>query len=90
MKIKNADGQLQKTPFWKWIIGYDRPMPEKRTFQPMEVPKLQPCPDCGREVSQTARRCPNCGKVFTTFGGVIVAIIIGLIIGLILFGGILK
>jgi hypothetical protein len=41
---------------------------------------LIPCPDCGHQVSHTARRCPNCGKTFTTMGGVIVAIIIGVII----------
>jgi RNA polymerase subunit RPABC4/transcription elongation factor Spt4 len=51
---------------------------------------LKPCPDCGREVSESARRCPQCGKAFTTFGGVIVAIIIGLIIGIILFGSAFK
>ena len=24
-------------------------------------PNLQPCPDCGREVSKRAASCPNCG-----------------------------
>ena len=23
--------------------------------------KLKPCPDCGRQVSERARRCPQCG-----------------------------
>lgn len=41
---------------------------------------MKTCPTCGKELDSGARTCPGCGKRFTTFGGVIVAIIIGLIL----------
>ena len=41
---------------------------------------LRKCLDCGREVSDTAKRCPSCGRVMiveTTFGS---ALLCGFII----------
>jgi predicted amidophosphoribosyltransferase len=54
-----------------------------------ELPKLKPCPDCGKEVSVNAVSCPHCGRKLKqeqTATGLLAAIIIALIIGGLLFG----
>lgn len=35
--------------------------------------KTKPCPDCGNQVSQTARNCPNCRR-FTYWGAIDLAL----------------
>ena len=52
-------------------------------------PKLEPCPDCGTQVSTSALACPKCGRKLKseqTAIGLLAAIIIALIIGGVLFG----
>jgi predicted amidophosphoribosyltransferase len=39
------------------------------------------CPTCKKEIASGARTCPNCGKTFTTSGGIFIAILIGLLLG---------
>ena len=39
------------------------------------------CPVCEKEIARGARTCPQCGKTFTTFGGMFIAIILGLLLG---------
>ena len=41
---------------------------------------LTKCKECGKEMSDGARKCPHCGKTYTTAGGIFIAIIIGLIL----------
>jgi hypothetical protein len=55
-----------------------------------DIPKVLPCPDCGRQVSTKASMCPSCGRKLKeeqTAIGLLAAIIIGLglAIGVILF-----
>ena len=64
----------------------DQPLPWAKSA-PLK-PKLQPCPDCGHEVSISATSCPHCGRKLKdeqTAIGILAAIIIALIIGGILF-----
>lgn len=42
---------------------------------------LKKCTDCGKEMSDGARKCPHCGKTYTTAGGIFIAVLIALIIG---------
>lgn len=46
---------------------------------------MKTCPSCKTEIADSANPCPKCGHKFTTFGGVIVAIILGVLIGGFLF-----
>jgi len=43
-----ASAQPQKRSFWQWFTGQG----------------VVPCPDCGRDVSRTAKTCPGCGRPF--------------------------
>ena len=44
-----ASAQPQKKrSFWQWFTGQG----------------VVPCPDCGRDVSRTAKACPGCGRPF--------------------------
>lgn len=47
---------------------------------------MKTCPTCKTQLDNGARKCPKCGKTFTTIGGVFVAVIIGLILAGAFFG----
>lgn len=42
---------------------------------------LKKCTECKKEMADGARTCPHCGKTYTTFGGIFIAVIIALVIG---------
>jgi RNA polymerase subunit RPABC4/transcription elongation factor Spt4 len=42
---------------------------------------LKKCDSCGKDMDSGARKCPHCGKTYTTLGGVFIAVIIALVIG---------
>ena len=42
--------------------------------------QLKSCDACGRDMAKGARTCPHCGKNYTTWSGVAVAVIIGLLL----------
>ncbi len=42
---------------------------------------LKKCDSCGKEIDSGARKCPHCGKTYTTAGGIFIAVIVALIIG---------
>ncbi len=46
---------------------------------------MKTCPNCKTQLDSGARTCPKCGKTFTTFGGVLIAVIVGLVIAGFLF-----
>lgn len=52
----------------------NRPLPDP-------APGMKRCPVCTKEIAKGARTCPHCGKTFTTFGGVFIAILLGLLLG---------
>jgi RNA polymerase subunit RPABC4/transcription elongation factor Spt4 len=48
---------------------------------------LMKCPDCSRDVSSDAEKCPHCGRVIKekqTAAGMAAAIVIGLVLGVLL------
>lgn len=47
----------------------------------LRVMALKKCTECKKEMADGARTCPHCGKTYTTFGGIFIAVIIALIIG---------
>jgi hypothetical protein len=51
---------------------------------------LKPCPDCGREVSKNAAKCPHCGTGLGAFKPLMLGIMFGLIgivvVGVLLIG----
>lgn len=47
----------------------------------LPVMALKKCTECGKEMSDGARKCPHCGKTYTTASGIFIAVIIALVIG---------
>jgi len=43
--------------------------------------KLIVCPDCGNEVSQSARSCPHCGRKMARKGGQVMSFLCGAMFG---------
>ena len=41
---------------------------------------LKKCTDCGKDMSSGARKCPHCGKTYTTPTSIIIAVIVGLVL----------
>lgn len=51
---------------------------------------LIPCPECKKEVSSAAEKCPHCGhtlKQKQSMGGIAAAVFVGLALGLLLLKG---
>ena len=53
-------------------------------IHPGEDSPLRPCPACSHPIARGARRCPQCGKTFTTALSWIGAVLIGLLIAVVL------
>lgn len=42
--------------------------------------QLKSCDACGHDMAKGARTCPHCGKSYTTWSGVLLAVLIGLLL----------
>jgi uncharacterized protein (DUF983 family) len=47
---------------------------------------LKPCPDCGREVSKSAKSCPQCGRAMKKETGLVTATLTVIFIVLLVLG----
>lgn len=50
---------------------------------------LVACPDCGKEVSNSARSCPNCGRLTGAPAPLKIFGLVGLLLGLFVIGSLL-
>lgn len=41
--------------------------------------KLTPCKSCGQAIAKNATKCPHCGKHFTSWAGIIFAVLVALV-----------
>jgi uncharacterized protein (UPF0212 family) len=54
-----------------------------KTNQKLETMKV--CPTCQKRIDSGASTCPGCGKRFTSWQGIVLAILIGLVVGGVFF-----
>jgi RNA polymerase subunit RPABC4/transcription elongation factor Spt4 len=47
---------------------------------------MKTCKDCGKEISNTARRCPNCGAYHWSDGRIALAIFMGVFLLIFIIG----
>jgi hypothetical protein len=48
--------------------------------------KLTPCKSCGQSIAKNATKCPHCGKHFTSWAGIIFAVLVALVAAWLLVG----